>query len=88
MILTLVLILVIAAGLTPLIIRDLEHAVRRRRQRELLAPYAAAFDTFAMTLAAVLLPAMREAVRAGAEMEKALRKAAETMRAGSKKTLF
>lgn len=86
MTLTALAILGIAAGLVPLIQRDLRRAVRRQRLRVWLRSNPKALDlqrrinAMQHQIAAAMLPAMRDAVRAAADMEKAMAQVAATIR--------
>ena len=90
MILTALAILGIAAGLVPLIQRDLRRAVRRQRLRVWLRVWLRSnpkaldlqrrINAMQHQIAAAMLPAMRDAVRAAADMEKAMAQVAATIR--------
>lgn len=81
---TILTILVIAAGLTPLIQRDLRRAVARRRFRRQFEDIRAAYVAFSASIGAALIPAIRKVARAAADMERAIQQIAEAMETGRK----
>lgn len=74
---TLILTVALAAILTPLLIRDCRRAEMRRRLR----PMARAFDALKVQIGVALVPAMRQAVVAAADMERSFRKVSDAMKA-------
>lgn len=86
MILTALAILGIAAGLVPLLQRDLRRAVRRRRLRAWLRTNPQALDlqrrinAMHHQIGVAFIPVMRDFVRAAADMEKTMAKIAATIR--------
>lgn len=67
-------IVVMAAILTPLLLRDTARAEERARFRALTRPMRLAFQGMAAAIGTAFLPSMQRAVAAAADMEKTMRK--------------
>ena len=76
---TIAAIALIAIALVQLIQRDLRRAVARRRFRSQYADIRAAFGAFSAAIGAALIPAMRDAVHAAADLEQAMRRVSEAI---------
>ena len=74
-------VLIAAVPLTWWMDRTFARYEREAKMRRLLAPHARAFQAFAASVGAALMPAMQQAVKVAVEMEVAMAKINESLRA-------